>query len=214
MLLNLLTVGVLGFVGVRLVTGARLSLRGPGRAHTLLIVKGIRLRHVVLAPFVLIVVLVAAGLLIQLPVLRWGWWSAIGGIGNPVTGGTEQTAGTPLEWLVPIGFLLVLLPAIPLFAQAEERMFRLGAEGWSPRKRVAKAVQFGLAHAIIGIPLGVALALSIGGGYFMWSYLRCYRATGRPALAMMESTRAHAAYNAEIVVVLLLAFVTLALTGA
>ncbi len=29
----------------------------------------------------------------------------------------------------------------------------------------------------------------------------------------MESTRAHATYNAEIVVVLLLAFVTLAITG-
>ena len=52
-----------------------------------------------------------------------------------------------------------------------------------------------------------------GGGYFMWCYLRCYRATHRPYEAMMESTRAHATYNAEIVVVLLLAFVTLAITG-
>lgn len=213
MLLNLVTVGVLAFVGVRLVGGARLSLQGQGRVQTLLIVKGIRWRHVVLAPFVLVVVLVVAGLLIQLPVLRWGWWTAIGGIGNPVTGGTEQTSGTALEWLVPLAFLLVLLPAIPLFAQAEERMFRFGAESWSRPKRVAKAIQFGLAHAIIGIPIGVALALSIGGGYFMWCYLRRYRATHRPYEAMMESTRAHATYNVEIVVVLLLAFVTLAITG-
>jgi hypothetical protein len=212
-LLNLVTVGVLAFVGVRLVGGARLSLQGEGRAQTLLIVKGIRWRHVVVAPFVLALVLLVAGLLIQLPVLRWGWWTAIGGIGNPVTGGTEQTSGTALEWLVPLAFLLVLLPAIPLFAQAEERMFRFGAESWSGPKRVAKAIQFGLAHAIIGIPIGVALALSIGGGYFMWCYLRCYRVTHRPYEATMESTRAHAAYNAEIVVVLLLAFVTLAIAG-
>jgi uncharacterized iron-regulated membrane protein len=107
----------------------------------------------------------------------------------------------------------VLRPAIPLFAQTEERMFRFGAERWSGRKRVAKSVQFGLAHAIIGIPIGVALALSIGGGYFMWCYLRRYKATGRPYEAMMESTRAHAAYNTEIVLVLLLAFATLAVTG-
>ncbi len=213
MLINLVTIGVLAFVGVRLVGGARLSLQGQGRAQTLLIVKGIRLRHIVIAPFVLVVVLIVAGLLIQLPVLRWGWWTAIGGIGNPVTGGTEQTSGTFLEWLVPIVFLVVLLPAIPLFAQAEERMFRFGAESWSGPKRVAKAVQFGLAHAIIGIPIGVALALSIGGGYFMWCYLRRFNATGRPYESMMESTRAHAAYNTEIVIVLLLAFVTLAVTG-
>ena len=73
---------------------------------------------------------------------------------------------------MPIAFLLVLLPAIPLFAETEERMFRFGAESWSGRSGSAKAVQFGLMHAIIGIPIGVALALSIGGGYFMWCYLR------------------------------------------
>ena len=67
MLLDLLTIGVLAFVGVRLVGGARLSLQGPGRVHTLLIVKGIRLRHVFLAPFVLIVVLIVAGLLHPAP---------------------------------------------------------------------------------------------------------------------------------------------------
>ncbi len=210
MLIDLLTFAVLAYVGVRLVSGARLSLQGPGRAHVLLIVRGIRFRHVFLAPFVLMVVLIAASLLIQLPLLRWGWWTAIGGEGNPVTGTTDQTAGTALEWLVPIAFLLVLLPAIPVFAEAEERMFRLGAETWTPLKRVGKAVQFGLMHAIIGIPIGVALALSFGGGYFIWCYLRCFKATGRPREAMMESTRAHVAYNTEIVVVLLLALVVLA----
>ena len=72
MLLNLLTLGVLGFVGVRLVSGARFSLRGQGRSYTLVIVRGIRPRHLLMAPCVLLAVLVVAGLLIQLPVLRWG----------------------------------------------------------------------------------------------------------------------------------------------
>ena len=48
MLLNLLTIGVLGFVGVRLVSGARFSLRGQGRTYTLLIVRGIRPRHLLM----------------------------------------------------------------------------------------------------------------------------------------------------------------------
>ena len=159
-------------------------------------------------------VLIVAGLLIQLPVLRWGWWTAIGGTGNPVTGGTEQTQGTALEWLVPIVFMLGAAPRDP--AVRTDRGADVPARGRelvADRSGSAKSVQFGLAHAIIGIPIGVALALSIGGGYFMWCYLRRYKATGRPYEAMMESTRAHAAYNTEIVLVLLLAFATLAITG-
>ena len=75
----------------------------------------------------LIAVLVVATLLLQVPGLDWGWWTALGGAGNPVTGTTDQTAGTPLEWIVPLVFLTMLLPAIPLFALAEERTFRRAA---------------------------------------------------------------------------------------
>ena len=69
----------------------------------------------------------------------------------------------------------MLLPAIPLFALAEERTFRRGCEQWSWPRRVRRTVEFGLAHALIGIPIGVALALSCGGAYFMAVYLRAYR---------------------------------------
>ena len=182
--------------------------------QTLLIVKGIRWRHVVLAPFVLVVVLVVAGLLIQLPVLRWGWWTAIGG---RQPGHRRHRAD---QWHGARVARADRVPARPAARRSRSsRRPRSGCSGSGPRpgapaKRVGKAIQFGLMHAIIGIPIGVALALSIGGGYFMWCYLRRYRATHRPAHeAMMESTRAHATYNVEIVVVLLLAFVTLAITG-
>ena len=52
---------------------------------------------------------------------------------------------------------------------------RLGASHAAPRASV-RAVKFGLVHAVIGIPIGAALALSIGGWYFTWAYLRGYRA--------------------------------------
>ena len=69
-----------------------------------------------------------------------------------------------------------------------------------------KAVQFGLIHALIGIPIGVALALSVGGAYFQWAYLRGYRASGGDLrAALFESTRAHTAYNGVIVTVVLVA---------
>jgi hypothetical protein len=161
---------------------------------------------------VFVLVLIAASLLVQLPVLSFGWWTAIGGIGNPVTGSTERTQGTALEWLLPIAFLVVLLPALPFFAEREERAFRLGAEARTPTQRRWKDVRFGLIHAVVGIPIGVALALSIGGAYFTWAYLRGFRRSGgSQASALAESTRAHLAYNLAIITIVLVAYVALAL---
>lgn len=196
---TLLTVAVLAFVGVRLVGGLRTARSASGRRAVLEIVRGIRFRHVWPVPLVLAAVIAVATALMQVPGLDWGWWTWLGGDGNPVFGTSQATAGTMLEWLVPLVFMCLLLPALPLFAQAEERMFRLGAERWSTWRRVAKAVQFGLVHALIGIPIGAALALSVGGGYFTIAYLRAWKAAGSPRAAMLESTRAHTCYNAVII---------------
>jgi hypothetical protein len=208
-----LTVGVLGFVGFRLASAAGHSFTPAGRSTTAPIVRGIRWRHVWPAPLVLTAVVVVATLLLRIPGLDWGWWTALGGGGNPVTGTTDQTAGTPLEWIVPLVFLTMLLPAIPLFALAEERTFRRGCERWTWPRRVRRTVEFGLAHALIGIPIGVALALSCGGAYFMAVYLRAYRVHHQQREAVLDSARAHAVYN-MIIVVLVLVTVILIATGA
>jgi hypothetical protein len=173
-------------------------------------VRGIRLRHVLLAPPVLALVITAASLLVLVPGLDFGWWTAIGGTGNPVTGGTERTTGTVLEWVIPLVFLTLLLPALPFFAEREELAFRAGAENRGVWERRKKDITFGLIHAIVGIPIGVALALSIGGAYFTWCYLRGYRKGGRQA-AILESTRAHLAYNLSLITLALIAYLALAL---
>lgn len=198
-LTDLVTVAVLAFVGVRLVTGLRHSLASEGRTIVRRVVAGIRWRHVWPVPFVLALVIAAASLLIQVPPLDWGWWSAFGGEGSPVFGSSESTAGTLWEWIVPLAFVALLVPALPLFAYAEERMFRRGAERWSGRRRLAKVLAFGLIHAVIGIPLGSAIALSIGGAYFMVVYLAAIRRGETADGATLESTRAHTMYNAVIV---------------
>jgi len=208
-LTGVLTVAVLAFVGVRLAGAARFAT-GEGRERALLIVRGIGWRHLWPVPFVLTAVLIAAAVLVSVPGLSWGWWTALGGTGNPVTGGTDQTAGSPLEWLIPLVFLSLLLPAIPLFAWREEEIFRKGAEAWTWPRRAWMAVKFGLAHALIGIPIGIALALSIGGAYFQSVYVRAYHRTYDQRDAVMESTRAHTAYNAVIVTVVAVAVVLLA----
>jgi hypothetical protein len=205
-----LTASVLAFIGYRLVSAASLVARSAVlRQRVRTIVTGIRWRHLWPVPFVLSGVIVAAVALLEIPPLRFGWWTALGGLGNPVTGTTEQTTGTALEWLVPLVFIVLLVPALPLFAFREEELFRLGAEDWSGWQRSLKAVQFGLVHAVIGIPIGVALALSLGGAYFQRAYLRGYRASGGDQrAAVLESTRAHTAYNGVLVGVILVAILS------
>jgi polyferredoxin len=198
---NVLSVVVLAVVGLRLVQAVTLSRSERGRSLSRVIWTRLRWRHIWPVPFVLTGVLLVAIPLLFVPVLRWGWWSAIGGDGNPVFGSSSTTMGTFWSWLIPLVFIALVLLALPLFANAEERMFRMGAQDWSKRQRVVKVLQFGLIHAIIGIPIGVALALSVGGAYFMAVYLRSYALTGSTSEATLESTRAHTAYNASIIVV-------------
>lgn len=210
---TLATVLVLGFITSRLVGGLRATRSPSGRAVLAGVRSRLGWRHVWPVPVLLAVVLVAATLAMQVPGLDWGWWTALGGDGNPVFGSSQATAGTALEWVVPLVFMTMLLPALPLFANAEERIFRAGAERWSPARRVLKTLQFGMVHALIGIPLGAALALSIGGAYFMWVYLRAFTATGSPQAATLESTTAHTVYNGVIIGLVYITVIWVAVAG-
>ena len=198
--LDLLTVAVLVFFGSRMFLSFRRSMASGARRHSLELVRGLRLRHFLPVPLVVALVLVAAIGMSSLPLLSFGWWTAIGGQGNPAFGVTDRTAGTPFELVVPMLFVGLLIPALPLLVEREEQLFRLGAESWSTPKRIGKTLLFGLVHALVGIPIGFALALSIGGAHFLLGYLRAWRATGSRREALFESTRLHLAYNATIVV--------------
>jgi hypothetical protein len=90
--ISVLTVAVLGWVGTNLAFSARRAFRR--RSHTVDLLRGVRLRHVWPAPFVLVAVLAVFAVLWLLPPLRVGWWSLLGGEGNVVFGTTEQTRGT------------------------------------------------------------------------------------------------------------------------
>jgi len=201
-LTNAVTFLVLGFVGFRLIEGLRSARTGSGRTLIVRVVRNIGWRHLWPVPLLLSLVIAVATALLTVPGLSWGWWSALGGDGNPVFASSESTLGTVWEWLIPLLFMALLFPALPLFAFAEERVFRAGAELWTTNRRALKTLQFGLVHALIGIPIGAALALSIGGGYFMWVYLRRFRAAGSASAALIESTTAHAVYNGLIVIML------------
>src|SRR3954451_16998043 len=111
--LDLLTVAVLFWFGSRLFLSFRNSLGSDARRFSLTIIRGLRLRHFLPVPVVVALVVVVALGLTQLPLLSFGWWTAIGGQGNPAFGVTDRTAGTPFEVIVPFVFLTFLIPALP-----------------------------------------------------------------------------------------------------
>jgi hypothetical protein len=207
--LDLVTGAVFVYVGANLVVSVRRSWQPAARAHQLEIVRGLRLRHFLPVPLVFGLVVAIGSALIQLPGLSFGWWSAIGGSGNPVFGISDATSGTVLSTVLPLLFIVLLIASLPLLVEREERWFRLGSENRSMLARVWWAVAFGLVHALVGIPIGFALALSIGGAWFMIAYLRAWNRTHSQPAALLESTRCHLAYDLTIVALAL----GLAVTG-
>ena len=193
---DVLVLGVLSLVAVRLAGAVRLSF--SARSYVRDIVRGVRASHVLLAIPAIVLVIVVASLLMSVPGLDLGWWTAIGGEGNPALGMTSATNGSVLDVVVPFVFLAMVVLALPLLVSSEERLFRRGAEHRSWRANVGWALLFGLAHAVVGIPIGAALALSIGGLYFTGWYLHAWRRSGSQPAALMASSRAHLAYNAAI----------------
>jgi hypothetical protein len=201
--LDLVSLAVLAYVGFRLVDAARQSV--SQRSYVWAVISGLRPHHFLLGVPVLVAVITTAVILFQIPGLSFGWWTAIGGEGNPVFGTARPSALGPLDVVLPVVFGLLLLLGLPLLVEGEEWIFRRGAEHRSRAANLRRAVLFGLVHAVVGVPIAAALALSVGGVYLTWSYLRVWRATGSPQLALLESTRAHLAYNLVIVALVLTA---------
>ncbi len=202
--LDILSLAVLAYVGIRLADAARHAVLSRGYVWG--IIKGLRPRHFLGALPTLACVIGLALVLLQVPGLSFGWWTAIGGQGNPVFGSARPQAVGPLDAVIPIvfGFLLVL--GLPLLVEGEEWVFRRGAEHRSRWGNLRWAVLFGLVHALVGIPIAAALALSAGGVYLTWAYLRMWRRTGSQEAALTESTRAHLAYDLVIVAIVGLTF--------
>ena len=145
----------------------------------------------------------------QLPVPGLAPGAATPGAGGDVagegaaslTGSTTNLLMVPLfhPWLIA-PFVLLLAFLLPRLALTEERLFRAGTRDW--RRGVVRSVLFGLAHLSMGIPLGAALGLSIGGLWFTYQYFR----GGVP-----RSTIYHLAYNVIALIVIVLVMLAQAL---
>ena len=194
-------------MGFRLVDAARQTFFSRG--HVWQLVTGLRPRHFLRAVPVLCAVLAVATPLLSVPGLDFGWWTELGGEGNPAVGVAPKSATPgPLETIIPVVFMTLLVIGLPLLVEGEEWVFRRGAEFRTRAGNARRSVLFGLVHALIGIPIGVAMALSVGGFYFTWAYLSAWRATGSEEAALAESTRSHLAYNLVIAAIVIVALAT------
>ena len=192
-----LSLAVLALVGLRLFETARISV--ARRRRVLWLVRGLRGRHFAWTLPVWVGVGAVGIGLSYVPGLAFGWWTAIGGNGNPVLGSSSGSDGTGLVTWLPLIFVPLLLVAMPLLVEREERMFREGAERRTTVQNLKRSLLFGCVHAIVGIPICFALALTIAGAYLTERYLRAFRVSRSPDVAVAESTRCHLAYNYTLV---------------
>ena len=142
----------------------------------------LRFRMVFKSVFVVCaVVLTAVALGTLFPFLDRSWLYLI-----PVSNGESTNIAVMPATLKYVGlvFLVILALCLPRFAYAEEVKYRHGTQDW--RDGFKRSLRFGLAHCIMGVPLYVGLALTVGGLWFTHQYFKG---------GVERSTAYHLAYN-------------------
>lgn len=185
------------------VTVAHAAFGGGKASRNWQIIKQYRLIHLITSiPIVASVITVAVLLTEFVPFMDKNpflWvFSALFGWGNGEGQGNLMLSGLQWKYYAAL-FLPILLFALPSLARYEEEDFREGTRDWA--HGVKRSVVFGLVHVIMLIPIGTALALSIGGMWFTHQYFKG---------GVERSTVYHSVYNSIIVTILFMLFVVFA----
>lgn len=184
----------------------RNSLKSPRQR---IVLRGIRPRHFLIACLILTCVAAALGVLLGGDTfLRWGWWSILGGSGNVILGQAQASGQIVSDVVLPILIVTPLALSLGRFALYEERIFRRGDENRGIGGRLSRSLVFGLAHLIMGIPIGAAIALGVGGFGFSQVYLLRWRKSASRYQSVLDAARVHVAYNFIIISLAVAALVT------
>lgn len=155
-----------------MIIGVSLALQAkhvPGilRSSIALIGK-LKLRHFAVGMVSLLSVIIVSGILfISHPIMQWGWlFNLVGGNAVAEENISQPSWSTALFYSGMMIALSLLAFLLPRFALNEELAFRFPIidEPWW--KIIINCIGFGLAHMIMGIPLAIALSLSIAGFIF------------------------------------------------
>lgn len=94
-----------------------------------------------------------------------------------------MVAGLRIPWFAWV-FLVLFALNVPRLAKREERAFRQHVRGTGPV--LWNSFKFGLTHCIVGVPIGIGLALFLPGLFFAYVYSKG---------GVRLSTAVHAVYN-------------------
>lgn len=194
--------------------------RGRQYTSTVVLLRGIRWRHLRAAALTIAVTVVSCLVFMQLlspiPWANTGWWQLLGGTGNVMFATSEASASAtaPIALrAIPILIPFALLVIIPSIARLEERMFRRGMQRLPRWKQLRRQLLFGLVHMIPGVPLSVALGLAVTGVMYLRIYTNALNDSGSQGIAVLEATRAHTAANITLVLIVIAGLVARGLQG-
>jgi hypothetical protein len=176
--------------------------------------RAIRPRHLAIGVLTILLPVTSFILTADVPVLNWSLLTLVG-----QENGNVAAAGLEVGPWFAAPYLLLLLACLPMLALVEEYWFRRGTRGW--RDGLGRSLLFGLVHALVGVPLGVAiLGLGAVGLVLTGVYLRAVR---RPpegagptgfAVERLRSTTPDERRGIDAAAVQHLAYNTIALTVA
>lgn len=169
-----------------LVTLARAARGAWGHRRLMVTIwRSIRPRHLGGTALLLVAVGTTMTVLIAVvPGMAYGLGTFVGTTSNAVFAPLEAAvaaSGPPPasgpDWVLLIGssaFLLPLAVLLPWLAFVEEEVFRAGLEDASLAREAFAALVFGLAHLIMLVPVGAALAIGLAGFVYGRVYRRAY----------------------------------------
>ena len=137
--------------------------------------KAIRFRMVLENIGVIVMVGISAYLLHSVSFLSYGWTNLLYEEGGNIIAAPMIEADQSKSLLVrglPLIFIALLILVFPFLANIEEKIFRKGASSW--QGIIIRSVVFGLIHCIMGVSIGVGLAISLAGFYFATKYRKAY----------------------------------------
>jgi hypothetical protein len=147
------------------------------------------------------------------PYFGYGWANLIAKGGGNILITPVFSAFNSTLYIVrslPSLFIFAFLLSLPFMARLEENIFRRGVHTW--KEITWRSIVFGLMHLIIGIPVGIGIALIIPGFFFAYIYRKTYlkqvskNITQKLARneAILESTAYHTMMNTIFIIYVLI----------
>lgn len=122
---------------------------------------------------VLLFVTITIGILLMVlwpKVLGWTWLLLLARPEEAASAGQNLNLAPAKIPYVGLLFVALLAFSVPRFARYEEEQFRRGTKGLGDA--LVRSVKFGLIHCVVGVPIGLGLALTIPGLWLTYQYRR------------------------------------------